>query len=251
MSVRAWFLPGMVVLAALGLAVTAWAEDAPAGPDPVVQRWTSWPHPVTCSGLEFDPVVVFSGTTRAEKEAGGPQRALRRFLREPGWGWIPKHHWRLVARNRNLAEFVQGRVSSHIEREMSALSFRRAKGIWKWAGSGGCIPRTVRNHFPAAEWMLDEESPAPQASAEGITVRVEERSCSSGEQPYSRLQVPEIRYTDTAAFITFWVTPRRGIQTCEGILPEPYELKLPAPLGNRRLFDAGTYPPRLIEPSSG
>jgi hypothetical protein len=237
------------VLIALTAASLAWSKGRAIGPDPVVQKWTEWPYPVTCSTLAFDPIAVFGWSTAAEAGSGGPERALRRFLREPGWDWIPKRNWRLLTRTAGAAEFVQGFVSNHPENQMSALSFRKVRGRWKWMGSGGCILRSVRNHLPAAEWNLDFDSPLPSAGAEAITVRVEERSCTSGQQPYDRLQQPEVRYTDTAAFISFWVTPLKGGQTCQGILPDPYELRLPAPLGDRRLYDGGTYPPRLIKTS--
>ena len=129
---------------------------------------------------------------------------------------------------------------------MTWLQFEREGEAWSWNGSGGCIPRAVRTYIPAAEWSLDEESPPPERNAESIVVRFQERSCSSGRQPYPRLQRPEVRYLKGRALIAFYVKPRRGPQTCQGIRSLPYELKLPRPLGGRELYDAGTYPPRLI-----
>lgn len=239
---------GAIFVCACLFGVAAYAVAAPTGPDPVVQKWPSWPHPVTCGSLEFDPISVFSGPTDAERGRGGAERALRRFLREPGWGWIPKRHWRLVAKNKRLAEFVQGRASVHIEREMSALAFYRPKQRWKWAGSGGCIPRTVRNHLPASEWDLWEGEP-PSPESETLVVGIEEVACHGFTDPLERLQKPEVTFTDNAALITFWVRPLRGGATCPAPPPSEYELKLPEPLGDRQLFDAGTYPPRAINPA--
>jgi hypothetical protein len=223
----------------------AFATAASTGPDPVVEKWTEWPHSVTCGALPFDPISVFSGPTNAERGNGGAERALRRFLREPGWGWIPKRNWRLVAQNKRLAEFVQGRASAN--REMSALTFYRPKRQWKWGGSGGCVPRTVRNGLPASEWKLWEEG-EPSPEAETLVVGIEEVACHGFTDPLERLQAPEVRYTEHAALISFWVRPLRGGATCPAPPPSRYELKLPAPLGDRELFDAGTYPPRAIEP---
>jgi hypothetical protein len=246
MSVRSQIMSALVALVLLAVAGVALAKG-PTGPDPVIQKWNAWPHPVTCSVLKFNPIVAFGGPTGAERGQGGPEQALRRFLREPGWGWIPKRHWRSLGRNSNVAEFVQGRVSSRGEREMSWLGFFKQKGKWKWGGSGGCIPRTVRSGVSAAQWDLyDEKTPPPDT--ETLVVGIEEIACHGFQDSLERLQTPEVRYTPTAALITFWVRPIEGGATCPAPPPSRYELNLPGPLGDRKLYDAGTYPPRPIKP---
>lgn len=237
-------VPVLAIVLVLAVVAAAWAK-ASTGLDPAVTKWPSWPHHVTCGGLGFDPVIAFSGPTDAEKGSGGAEAALRRFLKEPGWGWIPKRHWRLIAKNAHWAEFVQGRLEAKME--PSWLGFGKRRGKWKWAGSGGCEPRTLRHGLPAAEWTLFPEAP-PSPGSEELVVGISEIACSSGTNPLSRLQVPEVRYTEDAAFVTFWVRPRRGAQTCQGISPTRYVLKLPGPLGERTLYDGGTYPPHEVRP---
>ena len=79
-----------------------------------------------------------------------------------------------------------------------------------------------------------------------IAVLVTERACTGATSVDDRLGPPEIRYTTAAVEVLYTATPLTGsgVVTCPGNPADHVTLHLDEPLGNRKLVDASTYPPR-------
>ena len=55
---------------------------------------------------------------------------------------------------------------------------------------------------------------------------------------------PEFRTQGGALLMTLWLRPLPpGNYTCPELIEPPVEIRLPGRLGDRKLFDGGTYPP--------
>jgi len=171
---------------------------------------------------------------------------LRRYLGTATASGLPKHHWRLVASTPDQAEFVHGRLEG--ENGLRWLGLERVGGGWKVLGPFECFPSTLRDGNPATEWTLYPGAPAPDPSAESIVVGIHEQACTGGRNPISHLERPYVRYRKRTVLVMFWVEPLEGPHTCPGNPVGKFRLKLPGPLGNRRLLDGATYPPRRVEP---
>ncbi|HYP56216.1 MAG TPA: hypothetical protein VEQ41_07965 [Solirubrobacterales bacterium] len=237
----------LLAFALLGATVVgiAGAETPASGPDPVVTRWAKWPYRVGCATLTFDPVRAFSRPTRAERGSGAAEAALRDFLVSADAAGIPRHDWRLLARTAERAEFGRGRLES--DEGLSWLGLARTGAGWVVDGPWSCRPRTIRDGIPAADWVLPE-APLPDPSARSVVLGVHERACTGARDPVPHLMKPHIRYGEKAIVVTLWVRPPDGPNTCPGNPIGWLRLKLPGRLGNRALYDGGTYPPRPVQP---
>jgi hypothetical protein len=231
-----------VALLSLAFAGTAhgWELRYANGPDPATSRWPSWPYPAGCLGTTFDPVAVFGGRTEAELGQGGPEQALKRYLDEGLYPQVPTKYWRLVSSTETRASFASGRL----EQGLFWLSFELVDGQWRLAGDlGECKARTVRDGNAAIDWGL----PGGQ-SLSGKSRRIEvklhaSRGCDGGRS-LNKAAEPEFRRAGKRLLLTIWVTPLPpGNYTCEKLIEPPLVLKLPGRLGDRELWDGGTYPP--------
>lgn len=242
-----------ILLLALGLSLPAVAR-ANWGADPVIAEWPSWPYEASCGyGHSFDPVAVFSQPATAELGSTPPQRALRRFLAHPVINWVPRHNYRVLREGPHEAEFLSSPLSSEREQAPELLTFTRRKGHWKWTGSGGCLPATIIAGRPAIGWDLayGERPPGPLATS--IKVNLGAGECASGQSQNKRAH-PVFSEVEGKLLLTVWLSPPkgRGGQTCEGLVEPPLEVKLPGPLGEREIYDGGSFPPHpLRSPSRG
>jgi hypothetical protein len=229
------------VLVGSALALT---EEPAAGPDPAVAEWPEWPHRVSCGGLRFDPIVAFSSPTGVEGEDTPQVRAMERFIHAgpPEEEFTRKRDWRLLAEEDGWAEFGSGRLPE----EMEWIAVERKRGRWDFASySSGCEPASMRRGREAITWTLASQ-PRLRPRTRSILVELGPGECSSGRPQAPRLQKPEFREQNGALLISLWLRPLPpGGYTCEGIVEPPVRIRLPEPLGKRRLFDGGTYPPRV------
>ncbi len=58
------------------------------------------------------------------------------------------------------------------------------------------------------------------------------------------MRKPTVVYDTDRILVLLTAEPLHGPQTCPGTPPLPFTFELSEPLGDRTLFDAGTYPPR-------
>ncbi len=199
----------------------------------MVAKWPTWPYQVTCGSLAFDPIAVFGG---------GPQTpdALADFLATHNVPWHPPGQWRLAAADEETAEMVSGRLSPG---ELDWMRFQNQDSVWRWTGSGGCKPRSLRDGVSAGEWHLRGMT-APVPGTRVLHLAIEELSCTGGSDPTPRVQAPDVRYSRHRLIVTAWVTPLPpGGYTCPSNPAARYAVRLPRPLGKRVLLDGGTYPP--------
>jgi hypothetical protein len=235
----------LLALALLGALVGVAGAGTTAGPDPVVEEWPEWPYPTSCGTVPFDPVEVFSGPTRAERGSKPSEVALRRFLRKQKWvtEFVPKRNWRLLAENRKVAEFASGRLSSPYG--PGTMSFRRAKGRWKWSSlSSGCTPTSIVDGEAAISWTLDPRGPLPGPESHEIWIELGPGPCSGGKSQNYRARKPIFWQMGDKMLMLMRLRPLPpGAYTCQGISEPPLKVQLPSPPGGMRLYDGGTYPP--------
>jgi hypothetical protein len=238
-----------VVAIAAGSAF-AWREKPVAGPDPAVAEWPEWPHRAICGEhLTFDPVSVFSGPPRAERGNIPPEVALRREINR-GPEWIPHQNWRLAAQKHGYAEFFHGRLGAELEsgEELSSITFQRKRGHWRTVSySQLCYLWTMRHGQEATTWLLTEKQPPLTPETRRIHVYVGAH-CSRHEKPPTLAGTPEFLEFPGKLVMTLWLRPQpfNGHEVCEpGLGPGPsMTIELPEPLGERELFDGGSFPPQ-------
>jgi hypothetical protein len=243
---------GSLAIAALCIAVGAFAVSTASanwGADPAVRKWPSWPYPTTCGYRLFDPISIFSAPATAEFGSTPAERALRRFLRHPVIPWVPRHNWRLLYERGRTAEFVSSPLSSDPRNAPEQLLFERRGRRWKWTGSGPCVPASVIEGHPAVYWDLPEDHAKLTPETSEIEVNLGPGECASGRSQNKRAH-PVFTEVDGKLLLTIWLTPVHGGGTCIGISEPPLKVQLPEPLGQRELFDGGTYPPHLATGSS-
>lgn len=243
-------LRGTIVALVAGLLCllsdAALAEGGSGGPDPAVAAWSGWTAPVACGGPSFDPLVGFGGPTDAERGSLPSEMALRRWTVESRRTTVPVplHGWRLLVETHNYAEFAHGRLSDRYGVETIEIE-HRSGGAWRWAGySGGCRPSALRHGQSAITWALaPEQRLTPRTRT--IKVNLGPGECASGRSQNKRLERPEFREENGALLMALWIHPvPPGNYTCIGILEPPVTIRLPVPLGERRLLDGGVFPPQ-------
>lgn len=232
-----------LALAAVG--ASAANGPVPSGPDPATAVWTEWPHRVSCGYIPFDPVVAFSGPTNAERADTPAAKALRRSIREFKDFGLPKHHWRILAeRPGRMVEYASGRLPD----DLAVFSIERSRGGWRFGGFGGCDPSTLRRGDAAITWNLAADQPQLHPGTRSVLVHLGPGPCAGGRSQNDRLMKPEFREQNGALLITLWLRPLPpGGYTCQGLVEPPVRIRLPEPLGDRELYDGGTYPPRLAQ----
>ena len=237
---------GVVLLLTLVLAMPARAGFSityPKGPDPAVSEWPQWPYRVSCGGLPFDPVAAFGGPTEAEKGSGGPELALVKYLDAvAAQTALSKRYWRLVAATETRAEFAEGRL----DQGPAWLALQLSGGEWKPAGTlGYCVPRTVSDGRVAGRWTLAEDQVLGK-NTRRIRIVPGGGGCNGGRSVNAMVERPVFSQVGKRLVMTIWLEPLPpGNYTCQALIEPPLSVKLPGRLGSRRLFDGGTYPPRL------
>ena len=186
------------------------------------------------------PVTGLDAPAGAEQTDDPAAVALIDFLAGPDGTDLPASDWRELVRTKTTVLFAQDDPSG----EVGQLVVARAElsdGAWTVVGSSQCRPRTwYHNSYGlAAEWKL---SAKVAATATSFRALVTERACASGENASGRMAKPRIEYTDTDITITIGVRPLEGPQDCPANPATPLTIRLEEPLGDRQLFDGGSYP---------
>ncbi len=235
-----------VIASVVALACTALASASmPIGPDPVTEEWPVWPYKTSCFAPSFDPVQVFRRPATAELGSRPGEVALREAIEDPKYAGVGlnRRHWRSVAETETEAVFVTGVLSTPFGTWWTRF-VREGEG-WKWSGSGNCVPQTVLHGLPAVSWTFDPRRPLPGRGARRMWVRLGPGPCSSGMSQNARARKPIFRRVGERLLMTILLEPPQWstLASCIGVIEPPLEVKLPRPLGKRRLYDGATYPP--------
>jgi hypothetical protein len=219
----------------------AWQVEYASGPDPATERWPAWPHAATCLETTFDPVSTFSGPTEAENGMGAPEVALRTYLAERLHAGLPLKNWRALSVTESEARFAAGRLALGL----ITLEARLVDGRWAVNGSPAeCRAKTSSETATAVRWRL--KGPRHDPHPETRQLRIETRVEACRPPPTSELG-NQFRQVGRDLILTVWQeTPGGPVPKC--MRRETYTLAVPLPgnLGNRRLWDGSTYPPRRI-----
>ena len=117
---------------------------------------------------------------------------------------------------------------------------------WSWSGGGDCRLQPVLR--PGNTWV---ELSAPKGGLDRagtvVTVGVHERECTSARDPGPFLHEPALVETSESVTVYWTSTPPEGGQRCPGNPTLERTLKLEEPLGERKLLDGSTYPPRKVD----
>ncbi len=225
-----------------------------AAPQPTTTT-TVAPGPPVAIASDPDPLVQCQGfpgtfrpslfTTPADADAGADplSTALRTELARSRFDSYPDTGWRLAWADDSNALFIAG-----VPPFARVLSLRFADDRWQASSSGGCGALRVAPPEGTA-WATWTIGARPPADASTFTLFVDDPSCSGTQSTGDRILPPRIEEHDDQVVITFTVTPLPpGGYTCIGHAATPYDVTLQRPIGDRALFDGGTWPARL-EPS--
>ena len=218
------------------------SPTVPAGPPVAI---VSDPDPlVQCPGApgSFRP-SVFTTPDNAEEGTDPLSAALRTELARGRFSEYPNSGWRLVWANDTTALFVAG-----IPPFARTFTMRAVDGNWQAANGGGCA--TLRIAAPEGEgWATWTIGARPPSDTDSFTVFVDDPACSGNQSAGDRILPPQVEEHDDQVVITFRVRPLPpGNYLCSGHAATPYTVTLQQPIGERALFDGGTWPARL-EPS--
>lgn len=98
----------------------------------------------------------------------------------------------------------------------------------------------------AVWWPSQADAVSPDTQT--LEVMVLELECASGMTAEGRIKPPTIEWGADSVTVTYRVAPVEGGATCQGHPSTPERLDLGKPLGDRRLLDGGSNPPRQPVP---
>ena len=235
-----WLLaPIAVAVLGCGSAATP-APEVPVGPDLGEIRYSCGQPPGFLPGLLDRPAI-------AETENHPSAAALRAAIVQGGQDidMLPESGYWLASRDERIAEYVAAEPPGADPAFVSATFENQGGGRWKLAGWGQCRPAIVLEGLSRTTWTLDPDVPAPAADATTFTALVTETECTSGQAMGARLLPPSITYGEEEVLVVFAAQPQisKGFATCPSNPPARVVVELREPLGDRRLLDAGVFPP--------
>lgn len=232
----------------LSLAAPATGQALPAtAPDPAVAAWKAWPFEAGCYG-RFDPVAVFSGPATAELGTAPAEVALREIIATQGFPSLPPERWRRVSETETDAVFVHGPLSAPFGPMW--VRIRQEAGTWKLGGTATCSPQTTAHGLGAVTWTLDPSQPPLGPKTRRLLVNLGPGPCASGMSQNKRARKPVFRQFGRRLVMIIFLEPLPpGFYNCIGIVDPPLKVKLPWPLGKRKLFDGGAFPPQVALPT--
>jgi hypothetical protein len=230
---------------ALALALAACAAD------PAPDR-TASPAPIprfSCgdASLTF-PAEALTGPVGAELFPDAAADTLRAHLAGvgPDFEGLPDSGWRrLVDTGRGVLFQAADPGPDAAAGSMVFVAVADSAEGWQVTGWGECQPEPVLGPgIGVARWWPDPAKPPPDVASTGLDVLLLERACASGQPPVGRVFAPVVTSAADTVTILIPVRSAEGGQDCQGNPPFALRVELPEPLGERRLLDGSTLPPR-------
>jgi hypothetical protein len=239
----------------LVLLLSACATPAPSGPAatttapavalPTIDVRALAGSGLTCGNGDKFPAAALQGPGGAELGDDAAAAALRAVLAEGGDPQLVRSGWHRVLASDTRAQFVApGRGGS----PWVVIAVEKGPSGWTMDLAGQCRLTVV---MPAglnlASWWLDPAAGTPGPDAVAVMALVQERC---GGQPLDgRVVPPVVIYQPDSVTVVFGFVPLRGggqeqDSICGSAPPASYRVILEEPLGQRRLLDGSTIPPR-------
>ena len=236
------------VLAGCGDGASSGAQEAPALPVVVVDGEVQvscggppgWSPSVMAAGIQPPvPEAEISAALDAVATQPGLSVETRRVL--PDGGRTP---WRVLAGDEDLLHLGLGTwtVDGPAE-DAHSMVLERVDGVWTWRGHGDCGLRPLLADDDTS-WA---ELTASDGTGTVVTVSVSERECTSGRNPEAFLREPVMVQEEHSVTVYWTTTPPDGFESCPGNPSVERTITLDEPLGDRRLLDGSTWPPRPVE----
>jgi hypothetical protein len=232
---------------AVVLTLAACASD-PAPPS----NATTGPPPAlrfSCGDPAFTfPPAALTGPIGAELFPDPAAATLRAHLAGdgPDFEWLPDAGWRrLVDTGAGVLFQAANPGPDAAAGSMVFVAVAVSAEGWQVTGWGECQPEPVLGPaIGVARWWPDPAKPIPEVASTGLDVLLVERACASGRPPVGRVLAPVVTSAPDAVTILLAVRSAGGGQDCQGNPPFALRVELPEPLGERRLLDGSTLPPR-------
>jgi hypothetical protein len=197
---------------------------------------------LTCGNGDTFSAAALQGPGAAETGPDGAAAGLRAVLAERGDPQIPLTGWHLVELTDAHAQFVARGLAGS---QWVVVALDRNDDGWTIDLAGQCHLSVVLGPgINPAPWWLDPTAGDLVATQTTLDVLVQESACAGGRPPDGRIVPPVVVYQADALVIAFGTIPLPGAQDCVGAPPAKYRIALREPLGDRRLLDGGTIPPR-------
>jgi hypothetical protein len=177
---------------------------------------------------------------QAEIATDSASAALAEILKGPDGAGLPSSGWHRVISTPNSVMFVapDGAGWSMVQLTATATG-------WFLDLSGACsMSPALPEGVGKASWWIDPAAGSPDADATFVSAFVLEEACASGKSPAGRVLPPVIAASDTAISVLIAVRKRPGGQDCPGNSPLAIKVDLGEAIGDRKLLDAGEFPPR-------
>lgn len=196
----------------------------------------------TCGAFPF-PAALLEVARNDELAQTPAAAALRTHLLTEGldFEWLPDAGWTLVGQDATGAEFL----ADAGDMGLATVTVEPDGGEWRVTGWGQCHPsRVLPEGLNEAEWVLaDPDAIDPTTTT--FEALVTERECASGQSSEGRIVGPDVLAAGEDLLVTFAGRPLEGDAfACPGNPPTRVTVTLPEPLGDRRLLDGSTLPPR-------
>ncbi len=218
----------------------------PASPSPMVAASIDPVLPlgrlVQCgAGAPAFPAEILQRPGSAESGTDVPTNLLRGLVSRPAdENNLPQAGWTRIEVSPKTVLFIARGVDG-----WKVVGVELGANGWAIDQYGSCrLAPLFAAGVNAAVWWIDPAADPLEPDATRVAGLVNELACASGRPPIGRVLDPVIDDRPDRVIVTFGVRDQPGGQDCQGSPPLAVPFVLPTPLGTRRLFDGGEFPPR-------
>lgn len=205
--------------------------------------WVSWPVSAMVEGIPNDVEEADVRDAFVRLQAA-PGIDAPRAIQEQGADAAP--YIVLAVSDRVTVVGVGEWTSDGPQADAQIVELKQTSSGLKAVGWGDCRELTVA--LPEGRSRVEVTAPAGgvDPTTTSPQVLVHEGACTSGRDPRAHLGEPQVTETEGGVHVTLSSQAFDGAATCVGNPRVPLTLHLDEPLGDRQLYDAGTWPPTPI-----